>query len=218
MMARKRAVPSSRIHRFAELPLNYLGFIVRFRDIGTGLPSPAEMERYRGVITWFAGPVANGDAYLAWANQVSRQNLRYVILGDIGVTPDSANLLAVNRLLSGLGIRHTGDTIGPTLGTRIAYRDAGLIEFECRLDPVIPDYPVIAASGPGTQIGLMLETPPSDGRRPAVLVALGGRGGYAALGYEFCHQRPRCSRAGGCSIRLRSLLRRSTQMASRCLM
>ncbi|WGD49480.1 hypothetical protein QA641_28080 [Bradyrhizobium sp. CB1650] len=148
------------------------------------------MERYRGVITWFAGPVANSDAYLAWANQVSRRNLRYVILGDIGVAPDSANLLAVNRLLSVLGIRHTGDYVAPTLGTRIAYKDAGLIEFECSLDPVIPDYPVIAANGPGTHVGLMLETPPSDGRRSAVLVALGARGGYAAFGYEFCHQRP----------------------------
>jgi hypothetical protein len=180
----------SRIHRFAELPLNHLGFIVRFRDIGSGLPSPAEMERYRGVITWFAGPVANSDAYLAWANQVSRQNLRYVVLGDIGVVPGSANLLAVNRLLSMLGIRHTGDYIGPTLGTRVAYKDSSLIEFECRLDPVIPDYPVIAANGPGTHIGLTLETPPSDGRRSAVLVAIGGRGGFAAFGYEFCHQRP----------------------------
>ncbi|MBR1123215.1 hypothetical protein JQ628_16940 [Bradyrhizobium lablabi] len=188
--AQEGGAEHSRIHRFAELPLNHLGFIVRFRDIGRGLPSPAEMERYRGVITWFAGPVADSDAYLAWANQVAGRSLRYVVLGDIGVVPGSANLLAVNRLLSMLGIRHTGDYIGPTLGTRVAYKDSGLIEFECRLDSVIPDYPVIAANAPGTHIGLMLETPPSDGRRPAVLVAIGGRGGYAALGYEFCHQRP----------------------------
>ena len=129
----------SRIHRFAELPLNHLGFIVRFRDVASGLPKPAEMERYRGVITWFAGPVANGDAYLACANQVSRQNLRYVILGHIGVVPDTTNLLVVNRLLGMLGIRHTVDHIAPTLGTRVAYKDPALTEFECRLDNVMTD-------------------------------------------------------------------------------
>jgi hypothetical protein len=35
----------------------------------------------------------------------------------------------------------------------------------------------------------MLETPPQDGNRKTVLVAIGERGGYAALNYEFCHQR-----------------------------
>jgi hypothetical protein len=187
--AQEGSAELSRIHRFAELPLNHLGFIVKFRDIGKGLPSLAEMERYRGVITWFAGTIANSDAYLAWANQVSRQNLRYVILGHIGVAPDTANLLVVNRLLGTIGVRYTGDYVAPTLGTRIAYKDSGLIEFECSLDSVMPDYPVITATGSGTRIGLMLETPISDGRRPAVLVAVGGRGGYAAFGYEFCHQR-----------------------------
>jgi hypothetical protein len=188
--AQEGSAELSRIHRFAELPLNHLGFIVKFRDVGKGLPSLAEMEGYRGVITWFAGAIANSDAYLAWANQVSRQNLRYVILGHIGVAPDTANLLVVNRLLSMLGIYYTGDYVAPTLGTRVAYKDSDLIDFECRLDSVMPDYPVVTAIGPGARIGLMVETPPSDGRRSAVLVAVGGRGGYAAFGYEFCHQRP----------------------------
>jgi hypothetical protein len=188
--AQEGSAELSRIHRFAELPLNHLGFIVKFRDIGKGLPSLAEMERYRGVITWFAGAIPNSDAYLAWANQVSRNNLRYVILGHIGVAPDTANLLVVNRLLGTIGVRYTGDYVMPTLGTRIVYKDPGLMEFECSLDSVMPDYPVIAATGPGTRIGLMLETPASDGRRSSVLVAVGGRGGYAAFGYEFCHQHP----------------------------
>ena len=48
----------TRIHRFAEMPLNHLGFTLRFHDIRTKLPEPADMERYRGVLTWFAGSVA----------------------------------------------------------------------------------------------------------------------------------------------------------------
>ena len=157
------------------MPLNHLGFILRFHDIRTKLPEPAEMERYRGVLTWFAGSVANGNAYLAWASQVSRMNVRYVILGDIGVAINSANILAVNRLLDLAGVHHTGDYIAPTLGTRVVQKDQNLVEFECRLGPVLPDYPVINAIGAGTRIGLMLETPVHDGRRRTVLWRSGKR-------------------------------------------
>lgn len=180
----------TRIHRFAELPLNYLGFILRFHDIRTKLPDPAEMARYHGVLTWFAGSVADSSAYLAWASQVSRMNVRYVIFGDIGVATNSANILVVNRLLESAGVQHTGDYVKPTLGTRVVKEDHGLIGFECRLGPVLSDYPVIKANGASTRIGLMLETPAHDGRRKAVLVAIGEKGGYAAMNYEFCHQRP----------------------------
>jgi hypothetical protein len=179
----------TRIHRFAEMPLNYLGYILRFHDIRTKLPPPAEIERYRGVLTWFAGPVADSDAYLAWASQVSRLNVRYVILGDIGVAINSANIVVVNRLLDLAGVHHTGDYVAPTLATRVVQKDLSLIEFECHLGPVLSDYPVIDAKGAGTRIGLMLETPPQDGKRKTVLVAIGEKGAYAALNYEFCHQR-----------------------------
>jgi hypothetical protein len=49
------------VHRFAEMPLNCLGFILRFQDVRAELPDPAEVERYRGVLTWFASPVSDGD-------------------------------------------------------------------------------------------------------------------------------------------------------------
>jgi hypothetical protein len=179
----------TRIHRIAELPLNHLGFVLRFHDIRTKLPEPVEMERYRGVLTWFVGSVPDGNGYLAWASHISRMNVRYVILGDIGVVASPANLPVVNRLLNLAGVRHTGDYVAPTLGTRVVQKDQGLIEFECRLDPVLSDYPVINASGAGTRVGLMLETPSRDGKRKAVMVAIGERGGYAALNYEYCHQR-----------------------------
>ena len=180
----------TRIHRLAELPLNHLGFVLRFHDIRTKLPEPAEMERYRGVLTWFASPVPDSNGYLAWVSQVSRMNVRYVILGDVGVAVNSANIPIVNRLLGMAGVHHTGDYVTPTLGTQVVQKNEKLIEFECRLDPVLSDYPVVNVSKAGTQIGLMLETPPQDGKRKTALVAIGQRGGYAASNYEYCHQQP----------------------------
>src|ERR1700694_2479432 len=110
------------------------------------------MAPYTGVVTCFAGDLADSNAYLAWASQVSRMNLRYVILGDIGVATNSVNILAVNRLLDSTGVHHTGDYVAPTLGTRVVQKDQSLIEFECRLGPVLSDYPGINVNGGGTRI------------------------------------------------------------------
>jgi hypothetical protein len=180
----------TRIHRLAEMPLNHLGFILRFHDIRAKLPEPVEIERYRGVLTWFVGSVSDSNVYLAWANQVSQMNVRYVILGDVGIAINPTNILAVNQLLALAGVQHSGEYVAPTLGTRVVQKNEGFIEFECRLDPVLPDYPVINANGAVTQIGVMLETPPHDGRRKSILIAIGEKVAYAALNYEFCHQRP----------------------------
>ena len=179
----------TRIHRFAELPLNHLGFIVRFLDIRDRLPDPAAMARYRGVLTWFVGPVPDTSAYLAWAGQVSQMPVRFAILGDVGVDPTPANLFLINRLLGAIGLRHTGDLVAPTRGSRVTHKDARLVEYECRLDPVLPDYPVISVVDATSRIGLAVQVPARDGTSSTTLVAIGAKGGYAAFNYEFCHQR-----------------------------
>ncbi len=179
----------TRIYRFAEMPLNYLGLIVRFHDVRNKLPEPAEIERYRGVLTWFAGPVSDDAAYLTWASRVSRLNVRYVILGDVGIALNSRNMPAVNQLFALVGVRHTGEYVTPTLGTRVAQEDPNLIEFECHLGPVLPDYPIMSANRANTQIGVMLEAPTHSGGAKSVLVAIGKKGAYAAWNYEMCHER-----------------------------
>ena len=179
----------TRIHRFAELVLNHGGFTVEFHDIRDKLPDPADVERYRAVLTWFASSVPDPDTYLAWAQEVSQKNVRYVILGDIGVAVDADNIATVNQLLALAGLRHTGGLVAPTPGTRVLQKDPDLVEFECRLDPVLPYYPVIAATG-AARIGLTLELPEHERGRKTALVAVGSRGGYAALNYEFCHPQP----------------------------
>jgi hypothetical protein len=186
--AQEGGADATRIHRFAEMPLNHLGFIVRYQDVRSKLPERGEVERFQGVLTWFAGPVS-ATGYLKWAERVSRLDVRYVVLGDIGVAVDPANIETVNRMLAPGGVRHTGKYVGPTLGTRVVEQDQNLVGFECRLGPVFPDYPVMEATGHGARIGVKLEAAPYDERVRSVLVAIGDKGGYAALNYEMCHQR-----------------------------
>ena len=186
--AREERPDATRIHRFAELPLNHLGFVLQYLDVRQGLPEPRQMLAYRGVLTWFAGPVRDGNALLAWAGHVAELDIRYVALGDLGADVTTANLALVNRVFAGFGVRHTGEMITPTRGTRIAHRDHDLYEAECRLDPMLPAYPVIAMLDAATRPILTLTTPRHEGGRATTLAALGKKGGYAAFNYEFCHQ------------------------------
>ena len=179
----------SRIHRFAELPLNYLGFVLRYHDIREKLPEPAELRKYRGVLTWFASAVPDSNAYLAWANDVAAMKLQYVILGDIGVGATPPNLFLLNNMLGKIGLRHIGEYISPTIGSTIVRKDGSLVGFECNLDPILPDYPVIENTDPTSRAGLTLQVPVRDGLAQAALVSVSKSGGFAALNYEFCHQR-----------------------------
>ena len=48
----------TRIHKFAEMPLNYLGYTLRYVDVNGPLPEPAELARSRGMMSWLIEPLA----------------------------------------------------------------------------------------------------------------------------------------------------------------
>ncbi len=187
--AQEGGVDATRIHRFAELPLNHLGYILRYRDVRAGLPEPRAVAPFAGVITWFVGPLDDGDAFLAWANLMSQEGLRFIVLGDLGSIVTARNRQLANRVMSLFGLRHTAEYISPADGSLVTIRDRDLYEFECRLDPVLPDYPILDTISPGARIGLQLAVPRHVGTQLTSLVTVGERGGFASFNYEFCHQR-----------------------------
>ena len=65
--ARRPRPDLTRIHRFAEMPLNYFGFVLTYWDINTGLPSAERAANVRGIITWFRR--AQPTAFYAWAQR-----------------------------------------------------------------------------------------------------------------------------------------------------
>jgi polysaccharide biosynthesis protein PelA len=175
----------TRIHRFAEMPLNHLGYIVHFHDVRTPLPTPNAMTKYRGLLTWFTGPIQSPKAYIDWAEKIAGLGIRFTILGDVGVDPSPDNLAAINRVLATIGIAHTGESVDLTFGTRIVSKDPGLIEFERELDPVLPFYPIVRLVRRDVETALELESPPTlAGPRKSAVVVLGPNGGFAALNYE----------------------------------
>ena len=82
--SRHEARPSdSRIHRLAEMPLNWLGFKLTYVDVNGELPTPEASEAYRGVITWFIEPLQDPSKVLGWLDGVAARGVRYVCLGEV---------------------------------------------------------------------------------------------------------------------------------------
>ncbi|WP_132249331.1 hypothetical protein [Methylobacterium segetis] len=182
--ALERAAAETRIHRYAELPLNHLGFTVTYRDIRGPLPDPRETRRYAGVLTWFAAPPASREAYLSWSRSAVRTARRWVILGTTGAAFWTDDAETGDALLGEIGLRHRRKAIDLTLGTQIESRAPALTAFEGVPDPVLPTYEVVEAAGPDLETWQELRLPQRDGGGRSVTVAVSPRGGYAAGGFE----------------------------------
>jgi hypothetical protein len=170
----------TRIHRFAEMPLNHLGYVVSYWDINAGLPPPERTARLHGLVSWLSR--AQPARYYLWARALVLRGARMVVLGNGGVPFGGASPDEANRLFEAIGFRMSGTFIDLTYNARVLYRDR-LIGFEQPLDPVLPAFPVVGTWGADVATHLTLEN--HDAARSLVtsLVITGKHGGYAAGGY-----------------------------------
>jgi hypothetical protein len=181
-------IAESRLHRFAEMPLNHLGFILRYHDVNTPLPPIETLQDFAGVISWFADPVRSPAQYLVWARDAVERGKKYVVLADPGADTASGYTPAVNAFLGRVGITFAGKYVDSTYGTTVKVRDASM-GFEHDPESDLPPYAITALSAPDVTPLLEVVVPQRYGRLRSTLVAVGPRGGYAAFGYEFFHER-----------------------------
>ncbi|HEX2824787.1 MAG TPA: endo alpha-1,4 polygalactosaminidase [Burkholderiales bacterium] len=81
---------AERVHAFATLPLNYLGYAVDYADINAPLPAGTLVGRYAGIVTWFgAEPQANKQALNEWLARQRRDGMRIAMLGTLPFAPAS---------------------------------------------------------------------------------------------------------------------------------
>ena len=176
----------TRIHRFAEMPLNHLGFVVTFWDVSAGLPSAERAANIRGVITWFRR--APPASFYRWGQEQVRRGVRMVVLGDSGPPSGNASLSDANRLFAEIGFGLSGEQVDITYGARILHRDQ-FIGFERPLDPVLPAFPIVGTFGHDVSSHLILEH-----REGSLVLRLErgadlSRGGFVANGY-FVYEEP----------------------------
>ena len=178
----------SRIHRLVDMPVNHLGFVIWYHDIAQGLPKPNMLSGIRAVVTFFDGPVPNPGAYADWASGVLDQDIRYVILGDLGMPVGGSDqgvaLDKVNGVLRRIGIEAGGRYVSPSYRTKALHKNPWMVEFERPLNGMLPGFDIIRAVGPKVQVHLALQVGDDAATRSDV-VAVGPSGGYVAPGYAF---------------------------------
>jgi hypothetical protein len=176
----------TRIHRFAEMPLNYFGFVVTYWDVSAGMPGSDRSENLRGIITWLRRPPP--AAFYVWAQQQVSHGVRMVVLGDSGLPSGNTSLADANKLFAEIGFGLSGAAVDITYGTRILHRDE-LIGFERPLDPVLPAFPIVGTFGSDVSSHLILEHHEGNLVLASSVVLTSSRGGYAANGY-FVYEEP----------------------------
>ncbi|HYD99719.1 MAG TPA: hypothetical protein VEH84_10065 [Alphaproteobacteria bacterium] len=176
------------LHRFIDMPLGHLGLRLRYRDIATSLPDPAELEGIRGVVTWFVGDsMPDPMGFIGWVEAVTARGIPVVVIGQTGIGADMAGRATPQadqeRFFRALGFDYDGDSTYLSYGVKVLRKDPALVEFERPLPPVLPPFLHLRPL-PGAEAGSFLVVGrPDNPESESHVVALTTRGGYVATGF-----------------------------------
>lgn len=174
----------TRIHRFAEMPLNHLGYVLDYRDVNKPLPR-GDLSAYRAVLTWFLEPLAEPRAVGEWlAGATAGASMRYVVLGEVLPGRGEGLMHLTDRLYAKLGLADGDDQVEVTVGARVVELDTEMIGFERPLDKVLPPFPVLRAVAEKSHVHLGIETRHGPTREVSAVVVTGPGGGYAAEAFS----------------------------------
>jgi hypothetical protein len=135
------------MHSKAEMPLNWLGYVVEYHDFREGLPEDAiDDPDVAAVLTWFdKGSMKDPDSYLDWALKMAEAGKKFIIFGDLGFLARNdggaiADPAKARRFMAYLGIKLGGDWTDITFDTRIIHRDPEFYDYERRMGGHLPPY------------------------------------------------------------------------------
>ena len=185
----------TRIHRFAEMPLNWMGYKLVYRDTQQPLPDIAELERYRGILTWFLEPMRNSESVVRWLDQATQSPLRYVVIGEIAPSAQQASLAAIERIARRLGLDFKGQNNDLGFDAKVVYKNEAMIGFERPLDKVLTSYPVLRAQAGVATTHLTLQASRAGVAMLSDVITTSAKGALAvydfAVFYEFTTDRAR---------------------------
>lgn len=166
------------MHRMAEMPLNWLGYVVDYHDLKEGMPEwTVDDPDVAGVLTWFEqGSMSDPDGYLDWAIRMAKAGKKFLIFGDLGFLARSdgrplANPAKVNEFMRLLGIEFGGDWIDVTFDTDIVRRDPVYYDFERRMGGILPPYTVMRPANRNTLSLLTLRNRQTGQTASAALIS-----------------------------------------------
>ncbi len=173
----------TRLHKLAEMPLNYLGFILDFRDVNRPLPEGDDLNGYRGIVTWFTEPLDTPKSYLTWLEQATARGPKYVQLGEIAPREADDMFPQINRILGRIGLEHMNNFVELTHRAQIVSKDDAVVGFERKAGRVLPGFPLVTTRGGSARPHLIVEVPLSSGIQRSVLAATSDAGGFVAQNY-----------------------------------
>jgi len=92
-------------HRFLQMPLNHMGYVVDYADIRKPLPPQVWGDRYAGVVSWFSGGISDNFSrpYRKWLQDRIDQETPVAVIGDFGFSPDRSFLEKLGLQASAAG-------------------------------------------------------------------------------------------------------------------
>jgi polysaccharide biosynthesis protein PelA len=161
------------------MPLNWLGFKVTFVDVNGPLPPLDEVQKYRGVVTWFNEPLKEPRKVLEWIDSVTAVGVRYACLGELAPPEPPGSEPYVGRILNRLGLAYSEQYVSVTHRAKVTINDPGMAGFERPVDKALPEFRVVLPSGSTAKIHLQATVPQAEGDITSVLIATSASGGYA---------------------------------------
>jgi hypothetical protein len=177
----------TRIHQHAEMPLNYLGMDVVFRDMNLPLPAEVDMAGYRGVITWFGkkDDIKDPEDYCRWAKSQMQRGRKLVILGRFGFYTEGTRSMRpeCREMLQVLGARFMGGFSDTRYFMEVVRKDSAMVEFERKLGETEDlRYIRMKVVDPKTRVYLQVRRTDSEDSDSA-LVFTSPNGGFAYDSY-----------------------------------
>lgn len=181
------------IAKFAETPLNHLGFIVEHVDVSQRLPDDKEMEQYAGVISWFGDRRLRGATrYAAWITRQLTRGKKLVVLNELGFEEDEKGnptppetMEAFKRAFGISFVRGEG-TDSPML-IEVLSNDPAMTEFERTLTGELTSFEKLSATDPSSRVFLRLKRKDTGSTCDAVFTS--AKGGMALGDYVlFVHR------------------------------
>ena len=169
----------SRVHMIAQMPINHLGFHVRFHDVRDGPPEPGALDGVRAVMSWFTSSedIPDGPGFIAWLERVRARGVRYLVFGHPGFDISAEG---GQRVLSDLGIAWSGELARVTFDAQYIPRRTTGIGFERELTRPMLAFPIVRPVGEQASVWLSVQ---SGGGRLSDVVFTTPFGGFAANGF-----------------------------------
>ncbi len=163
--AEAASVKFSAPHRYLEMPLNHMGYVVDYADIQSDIPADIHADRYAGIVTWFSGGVQEIHArkLTGWLRTKRDEGMPVAIFSDFG------------HSLEREATRSLGLTpVAPAVGKISIENQHAMIGLEAQPRAARSDLLAIRSTGPSDQPLLSLRDSKGNIYTGAAITAWGG--------------------------------------------